>query len=88
MPGMLTGDRMVRLEVTGGGQQSISHTNSYTVTVPYNSMSRTMQNINRMGGKVVGVHVSDMNAAAPQVTTAPEPTDKTPQPNNKRGKKK
>jgi CpcD/allophycocyanin linker domain len=87
MPGMLTGDRMVRLEVAGGGQQSISHTNSYTVTVPYASMSRTMQNINRMGGKVVGVHVSDMNAAAPQVTMAPEPTDKTPQ-NQKRGKKK
>jgi CpcD/allophycocyanin linker domain len=87
MPGMLTGDRMVRLEVAGGGQQSISHTNSYTVTVPYASMSRTMQNINRMGGKVVGVHVSDMNAAAPQVTTAPAPADKTPQ-NQKRGKKK
>jgi hypothetical protein len=87
MPGMLTGDRMVRLEVAGGGQQSISHTNSYTVTVPYASMSRTMQNINRMGGKVVGVHVSDVNAAAPQSTTAPAPTDKTPQ-NQKRGKKK
>jgi CpcD/allophycocyanin linker domain len=87
MPGMLTGDRMVRLEVAGGGQQSISHTNSYTVTVPYASMSRTMQNISRIGSRVVGVHVSDVNAAAPQPTTAPEPTDKTPQ-NQKRGKKK
>ncbi len=64
MAGMLTGDRTVRLEVSGLCQQDLSHTSNYTVTVPYNSMSSTMQNISRMGGKVVGVKVSDVQAAA------------------------
>ena len=64
MPGMLTGDRTVRLEVAGMCQQNISHTSNYTITVPYNSMSSTMQSISRMGGKVVGVQVSDVQAAA------------------------
>jgi hypothetical protein len=89
MPGMLTGDRMVRLEVTGICQQSISHTSNYAVTVPFGSMSSAMQNINRMGGKVVGVHVSDVKAAAaqPVPTATATATDKTPT-QSKKGKKK
>jgi CpcD/allophycocyanin linker domain len=63
MAGMLTGDRMVRLEVAGMCQQQISRTSNYAVTVPYSSMSQAMQNIQRRGGKVIGVHVSDVIAA-------------------------
>lgn len=93
MPGMLTGDRMVRLEVAGICQQSISHTSNYAMTVPFGSMSKAMQNINRMGGKVVGVHISDIKAAAAQsVSTATaNVTDKTPPKTptqSKKGKKK
>jgi hypothetical protein len=74
---MLTGDRVVRLEVTGMSQQKVSHTSNCTLTVPYSSMSKTMQNISRMGGKVVGVHVSDMaGAAGKPAAVAPKVTPK------------
>ncbi|NJN48499.1 MAG: hypothetical protein HC805_00115 [Alkalinema sp. RL_2_19] len=86
MPGMLTGNRMVRLEVTGLCQQSISHASNYTVTVPYASMSSTIQNISRMGAKVIGVHVSDIKAAAANPT--PEAAEAAPKKTSKRGKKK
>jgi hypothetical protein len=83
---MLTGDRVVRLEVAGMCQQNISHTSNYTVTVPYGSMSKTMQNISRMGGKVVGVHLSDVAAAAGQpAAVAPKAAPKA---EAKEGKKK
>ncbi|MBE9029740.1 rod-capping linker protein [filamentous cyanobacterium LEGE 11480] len=64
MTGMLTGDRAVLLEVSGMCQQHISHTSNYTITVPYSSLSSTIQNIGRMGGRVVGVKVNDVQAAA------------------------
>ena len=69
MSGMLTGDRLVRLEVSGGSQSPLTRRSTYTVTVPYGSMSRTMQNIMRMGGRVTGVRVSDIPAAAPTVSS-------------------
>jgi hypothetical protein len=86
MAGMLTGNRMVQLEIAGLCQQSISHVSNYTVTVPYSSMSSMMQNISRMGGKVVGVHVSDIKAAA-AVSPAPV-AEAAPKKSSKRGKKK
>jgi hypothetical protein len=74
---MLTGDRVVRLEISGICQQNISHTSNYTVTVPYGSMSKTMQSISRMGGKVVGVHVSDVPVATGKAAVvAPQATPK------------
>jgi hypothetical protein len=87
MAGMLTGDRMVRLEIAGVCQQSISHTSNYSITVPYRSMSQTMQNISRMGGKVVGVHVSDTQAAAAPTAAAPAPAAEEKS-SNKKGKRK
>jgi CpcD/allophycocyanin linker domain len=85
---MFTGDRMVRLEVTGVRQSSISRANCYTMTVPYSSLSTTIQNLSKTGGKIVGVQVSDIKAQAAQATSsAPAPIDKTPTP-SKRGKKK
>jgi hypothetical protein len=69
MTGMLTGDRMVRLEVAGICQQSIAPTSNYTVTVPYGSMSKTMQSVSRMGGKIVGVQISDRKTVTSQAET-------------------
>ncbi len=89
MAGMLTGDRMVRLEIAGVCQQAISHTSNYSVIVPYRSMSQTMQNISRMGGKVVGVQVSDVAAAAPNATpVAAAPAAEKTSGTGKKGKKK
>ena len=46
------GSRTVAIEVTGVCHQNIMRTSNYTVKVPYSRMSQTIQNINRMGGKV------------------------------------
>jgi hypothetical protein len=69
MTGMLTGDRMVRLEIAGVCQQSIVPTSNYTVTIPYSSMSKTMQSVSRMGGKIVRVQISDRKTVASQAET-------------------
>jgi hypothetical protein len=70
MSGILTGDRMVRLEVAGVCRPNLTRKSNYSVTVPYNSMSRTMQSVMRMGGRVTGVHVSDIPAAAASVSVS------------------
>jgi hypothetical protein len=81
MAGMLTGDRSVRIEVSGLCQQPTSKRSNYTVTVPYQSMSKTIQNISRMGGKVVGVQVGDSKASPGTATEAqPEATEKSKAP--------
>jgi hypothetical protein len=85
MAGMMMGDRSVRLEVAGVCQQSMARLSNYTVTVPYTSMSTTMRNIHRIGGKIVGVHVSDIKAAEATPMTTSAVADKTPA---KKGKKK
>jgi hypothetical protein len=72
MAGMLTGDRSVRIEVSGLCQQPTSKRSNYTVTVPYQSMSKTIQTISRMGGKVVGVQVGD-SKASPGTATESQP---------------
>jgi hypothetical protein len=88
MTGMFTGDRMVRLEITGIRQSSISRTNNCTMTVPYSSLSSTIRNLSKTGGKIVGVQVSDVKAQAAQVTpSTPAPIDKTPT-STKKGRKK
>jgi CpcD/allophycocyanin linker domain len=72
MAGMLTGDRSVRIEVSGLCQQPTSKRSNYTVTVPYQSMSKTIQTISRMGGKVVGVQVGDSKASPGTTATTPD----------------
>lgn len=44
--------RTIEIEVTGVCRQDVMKTSNYTVKVPYNRMSQTMQSISRMGGKV------------------------------------
>jgi hypothetical protein len=96
MVGMLTGDRMVRLEVSGVSQGKLTRRSNYDVTVPYASMSQTMQNIMRSGGRVTGVHVSDVPAASAtlsqrdtqQASTTQTPAKKSESRQTGKGKKK
>ncbi|MDJ0573142.1 MAG: phycobilisome linker polypeptide [Pleurocapsa sp. MO_192.B19] len=71
MSGMITtgdisvsgyGSRTFSIEVTGVCRQDVMRTSNYTVKVPYSRMSQTIQNINRMGGKVASV---SLGAVAP-----------------------
>ena len=57
------GSRTVAIEVTGVRRQDVMRTSNYTVKVPYSRLSQTIQNINRMGGKVAGVSLA---GTAPQ----------------------
>jgi hypothetical protein len=88
MTGMLVGDRMVRLEVAGMCQQNVSRRSNYSLTVPYGSMAQTMKNIVRQGGRVVGVHVSDVPVAMPTAVSEAPPPAASSAPTGKKGKKK
>ena len=68
MSGMITtgdsnvstyGSRTVKIDVTGVRRQDVMRTSNYSVKVPYSRMSQTIQNINRMGGKVAGISLGD-----------------------------
>ncbi len=84
MSGMITtgdtnistyGGRTVAIEVTGVCRQDVMRTSNYTVQVPYSRMSQTIQNINRMGGKVAGISLggtSAVKASEPAETTEEE----------------
>lgn len=70
MSGMITtgdtsistyGGRTIAIEVTGVCRQDVFRTSSYTVKVPYSRMSQTIQNINRIGGKVAGVSLGGIS---------------------------
>lgn len=50
--------RTVEIKVTGVARQDLMHTSNYTIKVPYRDLSRTIQNISRMGGKVAAVTVA------------------------------
>lgn len=67
MPGMNTvgtsgissyGNRAVSITVTGVCRQDVMKTSTYEIKVPYNQMSRAMQSINRMGGKVGSISIA------------------------------
>jgi archaeosine-15-forming tRNA-guanine transglycosylase len=45
----------VQIEVSGLCQQAVMNRSTYTVKVPYSSMSQTMRSISRLGGTIVGV---------------------------------
>lgn len=60
------GSRTVAIEVTGLCRQDVMRTSNYTVRVPYSRMSQTIQNINRLGGKVARVSLG----ATPSVSEA------------------
>ncbi len=49
--------RTVEIEVTGLCRQDVSRTSNYKVKVPHSSMVKTIQTINRMGGKISNINV-------------------------------
>ena len=53
------GSRTVAIEVTGVCRQELTRTSNYTVKVPYSRMSQTIQNINRMGGKIANISLNE-----------------------------
>lgn len=83
MSGMITtGDtsisgyasRTVAIEVTGVCRQDVMKTSNYTLKVPYSRMSQTIQNINRMGGKVANVSLGVAEATPKTQVEAPAET--------------
>ncbi|MGL5943163.1 MAG: phycobilisome linker polypeptide [Waterburya sp.] len=68
--------RTVAIEVTGICRQSMARTSNYTIKVPYSRMSQTIQNINRMGGKIASVSL----VGTPSVTETPRKTVAQPEP--------
>jgi hypothetical protein len=82
-------NRMVTITVTGMNQQS-AHVAHQQMSVSYNRLSQTMQNIHRSGGKVVAVSVGGANSvavAAPAASQHNEPS-KQPEKNPSSNKKK
>jgi CpcD/allophycocyanin linker domain len=63
------GNRMVTITVTGLNQQS-AHVAHQQMSVSYNRLSQTMQNIHRSGGKVVAVSMGGANSVVVAVPTA------------------
>lgn len=53
------GDRSVVIAVTGVCRQETMKTSNYQVKVPFSQMSKTMQTINRLGGKVESITVAE-----------------------------
>jgi predicted dinucleotide-binding enzyme len=58
--------RRVVLQVTGGTAQETTRQGIYTLTVPYRSLSQTLQRIHRQGGIVNGVMMSNGNKTSTQ----------------------
>jgi phycocyanin-associated, rod len=99
MPGMITtgntsisgyGSRTIAIEVTGVCCQDVMRTSNYTINVPYSRMSQTIQNINRMGGKVANISLRE---TAVTITTPPSAQKETnessePEPKRRSGGKK
>ena len=61
--------RTIAIEVTGLCRQDVMPTSNYKIKVPYSRMSQTIQNINRMGGKIASISLEGI--------TANEPGDRT-----------
>jgi phycocyanin-associated, rod len=68
--------RTITIEVSGLYHQTVGRTTPYTVKVPYSSLSRTLQSIQRRGGTVTKVTAAPSASAvvpiAPVATTPPK----------------
>lgn len=54
----------VTIEVTGGCHRKTMRMAKYTKTIPYSSLSQTIQGINRLGGKITRVTLSPSHIQA------------------------
>jgi CpcD/allophycocyanin linker domain len=80
---MMTGDRVVVIEVAGGNA-TLRQTH-YTVRTTYSTMSNTIQQITRQGGKILKVTVP---GSTPSVSEAPAPVVAAEEPQKKGFKSK
>ena len=64
--------RTITLEVTGLYHQTANRTTPYTVKVPYSSLSKTLQSIQRRGGTVTKVIATPTTTIPPVATVAPK----------------
>ncbi len=70
-------NRMVLLEVIGGSHQEGMRSSTYTMRVPCSRLSKTMQSIHRMGGKITNVTaISSASVVTPDAPKAVSPTVK------------
>ena len=76
--------RSVAIQVTGVRRQDLMRGSNYTVRVPYTRMSKAIQNIHRIGGKITSISVDSYGAsssekeAAEQNVTYPQLQHKNP----------
>jgi hypothetical protein len=66
-------DCMVKIDVTNMSSHSAIRSGSYSMKVPFSSLSRTMQFIHRSGGKVVEVTKLSATAALAELPPIPTP---------------
>ncbi len=78
-------NRLVHITVSGMKQRLAMQ----TLAVPYSSLSQTMQNIHRSGGKVLDIAISAIDRTATEHQAAVQPTTtEQPPANNASSKKK
>ncbi len=96
MSGMITtgdtnistyGSRTIAIEVTGICRQDVMRISNYTVKVPYSRMSQTIQNINRLGGKVAGISLGNATAVASAPPTTSTESESQPPARRSGGRK-
>jgi phycocyanin-associated, rod len=96
MSGMITtgdtnistyGSRTIAIEVTGICRQDVMRTSNYTVKVPYSRMSQTIQNINRLGGKVAGISLGNATAVPSAPPATPTESESLPSARRSGGRK-
>jgi hypothetical protein len=81
------GNRMVTLTVTGMNQQS-AHLARQQLSVSYNRLSQTIQNIHRSGGKVISVSTGSASAVAVAAPAASKDQEPAKQPSKNHGSSK
>lgn len=82
---MMTGDRLVLIEVTGVCNAAAHQTN-YSVKAPYSNMSSTIQRITRQGGKILKVTIAGSTPSIPEVAATVH-TEEAPTKGSKSKKK-
>jgi hypothetical protein len=85
--------RRVSIQVTGGSSDATMRLGAYTLSVPYDCFSKTIQGIHRQGGVVTGVVMPNSSNASvqskPSKSSATAPLKTAPAHTNapKKGKK-
>jgi CpcD/allophycocyanin linker domain len=84
---MMTGDRLVLIEVMGGCNTAAHQTN-HSVRTPYSNMSSTIQRITQQGGKILKVTVVGSSQAPIAAPAAPSEVAEEPQKKGGKSKKR